>query len=181
MKHSKATKVIKVALPILALAASVRLYLYDYFHTRNSFLVPGVLIACYLVIIVLYGIETLMEVDLFTAKQREKASLEAEAQPVVAPELDKVKGNWYKKELVRRRLVREYVESHSSDSDKYRQKQANIDSLGKWTMVAVTCSMILTVPLWLICAAKLIWLVLLYVPFFLICPASFKRHKVESL
>lgn len=31
------------------------------------------------------------------------------AEEVVEPELEKVKGNWLKKEMIKRRLVREYV------------------------------------------------------------------------
>ena len=32
-----------------------------------------------------------------------------QAEEAVAPELEKVKGNWLKKEMIKRRLVREYV------------------------------------------------------------------------
>ena len=35
--------------------------------------------------------------------------LKKQAEEAVAPELEKVKGNWLKKEMIKRRLVREYV------------------------------------------------------------------------
>ena len=44
-------------------------------------------------------------------KQKEEhlCLLKKQAEEAVAPELEKVKGNWLKKEMIKRRLVREYV------------------------------------------------------------------------
>ena len=62
-----------------------------------------------------------------------------EAIEAVAPELEKVKGNSLKKELVKRRMVREYLEKNTDyytkvdDNDAIRKVQDWISSVG-WSI-----------------------------------------------
>ena len=62
--------------------------------------------------------------------------LKKQAEEAVAPELEKVKGNWLKKDMVKRRMVREYLEKNTDyyanvdGIDTVRKIQDWIDSVG---------------------------------------------------
>lgn len=52
-----------------------------------------------------------------------------EAEEAVAPELEKVKGNSLKKEMIKRRLVREYIERNSDDCS---EENIAIENIKGW-------------------------------------------------
>ena len=52
-----------------------------------------------------------------------------QAEEAVAPELEKVKGNWLKKEMTKRRLVREYIERNSDDCS---EENIAIENIKGW-------------------------------------------------
>ena len=72
-------------------------------------------------------------------REEHRILLKAQAEEAVAPELEKVKGNSLKKELVKRRMVREYLEKNTDyyakvdDNDAIRKMQNWISSVG-WSI-----------------------------------------------
>lgn len=71
--------------------------------------------------------------------EEHRNQLKVQAEEAVAPELEKVKGNSLKKELVKRRMVREYLEKNTDyyakvdDNDAIRNVQDWITSVG-WSI-----------------------------------------------
>lgn len=71
--------------------------------------------------------------------EEHRNQLKMVAEEAVAPELEKVKGNRFKKELVKRRMVREYLEKNTDyyakvdDNDAIRKVQDWISSVG-WSI-----------------------------------------------
>ncbi len=172
MKKIKIQKALMASLIILAVVASISAYTCLPVSSFSHILIFSAVI--YGIGLVLFVVEMMISANWSKAKERKRSRLETEAQPVVALELEKVSGNWYKKELVKRRLVREYVESHwHSLPDK------NTDNLTNWSLTVMLCSIILALPITALMAIKLAWLLILLVPMIPICPASFKaafRH-----
>lgn len=79
-------------------------------------------------------------------KQKEEhlCLLKKQAEEAVAPELEKVKGNSLKKEMIKRRLVREYIERNSDDCSEENIAIGNIKdwlSSLKWSFGIIIATM----------------------------------------
>ncbi len=173
MKNIKIQKVLRVSMVIITVVVMFYLGIHSDFSTKQLFwgsTIFGV------VGLALFAVSWVKSENRYWAKERKKSRLEAEAQPIVAPELEKISGNWYKKELVKRRLVREYVESHWVDSQDEKP-----DNLSAWGEAFVLCSVIVILPILAAIAITLLLLVLLFIPIIPICPATFKaaRHPAH--
>lgn len=56
--------------------------------------------------------------------------LKAQAEEAIAPELEKVKGNWLKKDMIKRRLLREYINKKASDD--YSDENKAVENIKGW-------------------------------------------------
>ncbi len=140
MKKIKIQKVLMASLIIMTVAAAVFAYTCLPVSSVSLILIFSAVI--YGIGLAMFVVEMVISAKCSKAKERKRSRLETEAQPVVALELEKVSGNWYKKELIKRRLVREYVESHwHSSPDK------NTDNLTNWSLTVMLCSIILALPI----------------------------------
>ena len=71
-----------------------------------------------------------------------------EAEEAVAPELEKVKGNSLKKEMIKRRLVREYIERNSDDCS---EENIAIENIKDWLSSLIwSLGIIIAMPMLLI-------------------------------
>ena len=105
-------KFIRIALPCVCIAFMVWFLLFDgnkYLGWNGLIGVVGIGAVCIVVLCV--------KLHKLQQKQKEEhlCLLKKQAEEAVAPELEKVKGNSLKKEMIKRRLVREYIERNSDD------------------------------------------------------------------
>ena len=129
-------KFIRIALPCVCFAVMVWYLFFDGIDYLNwKWLVGGVAgigAVCYI------GLYVKQHKMLGKREAQRKKQME-EAIEAVAPELEKVKGNSLKKELVKRRMVREYLEKNTDyyakvdDNDAIRKVQNWISSVG-WSI-----------------------------------------------
>ena len=119
-------KFIRIALPCVCIAFMVWFLLFDgskYLGWNGLIGVVGIGAVC---IVVLY-------VKLHKLQQKQKEEhlclLKKQAEEAVAPELEKVKGNSLKKEMIKRRLVREYIERNSDDCS---EENIAIENIKGW-------------------------------------------------
>ena len=129
-------KFIRIALPCVCFAVMVWYLFFDGIDYLNwKWLVGGVVgigAVCYI------GLYVKQHKMLGKREAQRKKQME-EAIEAVAPELEKVKGNRFKKELVKRRMVREYLEKNTDyyakvdDNDAIRKVQNWISSVG-WSI-----------------------------------------------
>lgn len=70
-----------------------------------------------------------------------------QAEEAVAPELEKVKGNSLKKDMIKRRLVREYLEKHTDYCDDSIRNVQCWGSSVKWSLF-VLCSPLMPIIFW---------------------------------
>ncbi len=106
-------------------------------------------------------------------KRREKcanlskanSALSQQAEQAVLPELEKVKGNYLKKRLVKRRLVREYMESHGGAKAELQEERDALDVF--FTPLGCTLILILSPCAFFVVKLFVSFIVLpaLYVPF----------------
>ena len=68
-------------------------------------------------------------VKLHKLQKQKEGLLKKQAEEAVAPELKKVKGNSLKKEMIKRRLVREYIERNSDDCS---EENIAIENIKGW-------------------------------------------------
>ena len=128
-------KFIRIALPCVCFAVIIWLCCFNgfqYIHWKWLILAAGIGGIC---IAALY---VKLHKMLGKSEERRKKQME-EAIEAVAPEVEKVKGNMFKKELVKRRMVREYLEKNTDyyakvdDNDAIRKVQDWISSVG-WSI-----------------------------------------------
>ena len=128
-------KFIRIALPCVCFAVIIWLCCFNgfqYIHWKWLILAAGIGGIC---IAALY---VKLHKMLGKSEERRKKQME-EAIEAVAPELEKVKGSRFKKELVKRRMVREYLEKNTDyyakvdDNDAIRKVQDWISSVG-WSI-----------------------------------------------
>ena len=119
-------KFIRIALPCVCIAFMVWFLLFNgskYLGWNGLIGVVGIGAVC---IVVLY-------VKLHKLQQKQKEEhlclLKKQAEEAVAPELEKVKGNSLKKEMIKRRLVREYIERNSDDCS---EENIAIENIKGW-------------------------------------------------
>ena len=128
-------KFIRIALPCVCFAVIIWWCCFNgfqYIHWKWLILAAGIDGIC---IAALY---VKLHKMLGKSEERRKKQME-EAIEAVAPEVEKVKGNRLKKELVKRRMVREYLEKNTDyyakvdDNDAIRKVQDWISSVG-WSI-----------------------------------------------
>ena len=119
-------KFIRIALPCVCFAVMVWFLLFDginYLGWNGLIGVVGIGAVCFAVLCV--------KLHKLQQKQKEEhlCLLKKQAEEAVAPELEKVKGNSLKKEMTKRRLVREYIERNSDDCS---EENIAIENIKGW-------------------------------------------------
>lgn len=121
-------KFIRIALPWICIAVMVWCLFFDginYLDWTWLVGVAGIGVVCYIGLYVkLHKLQQKQEEHLCLLKKQAE-----EAEEAVAPELEKVKGNWLKKEMIKRRLVREYIERNSDDCS---EENIAIENIKGW-------------------------------------------------
>lgn len=135
-------KFIRIALPCVCFAIIIWWCCFNgfqYIHWKWLILAAGIGAVCY---IGLYVKLHKLQKQLQKQKEEHLCLLKKQAkqaEEAVAPELEKVKGNWLKKEMIKRRMVREYLEKNTDyyakvdDNDAIRKMQNWISSVG-WSI-----------------------------------------------
>lgn len=118
-------KFIRIALPWVCLAVMIWYCCggSDYLDWKWLVGVVGIGAVC---IAVLYVKLHKLQKQLQKQKEEHLCLLKKQAEEAVVPELEKVKGNSLKKEMVKRRLVREYIKKNSDDCSKEKIAIGNI-------------------------------------------------------
>ena len=125
-------KIIRIALPWICIAVMVWCLFFDginYLDWTWLVGVAGIGAVCY---IGLYVKLHKLQKQLQKQKEEHLCLLKKqaeEAEEAVAPELEKVKGNSLKKEMIKRRLVREYIERNSDDCS---EENIAIENIKGW-------------------------------------------------
>lgn len=119
-------KFIRIALPCVCFAVMVWFLLFDginYLGWNGLIGAVGIGAVCFAVLCV--------KLRKLQQKQKEEhlCLLKKQAEEAVAPELEKVKGNSLKKEMIKRRLVREYIERNSDDCS---EENIAIENIKDW-------------------------------------------------
>ena len=102
-------KFIRIALPWVCIAVMVWCLFFDginYLDWTWLVGVAGIGVVCYIGLCVKLH-------KLQKQKEEHLCLLKKQAEEAVAPELEKVKGNWLKKEMIKRRMVKEYLEKNT--------------------------------------------------------------------
>lgn len=87
-------------------------------------------------------------VKLHKLQKQKEGLLKKQAEEAVAPELEKVKGNSLKKEMIKRRLVREYIERNSDDCS---EENIAIENIKDWLSSLIwSLGIIIAMPMLLI-------------------------------
>lgn len=132
-------KFIRIALPCVCFAVFIWWCCFNgfqYIHWKWLIWAAGIGAVCYIGLYVkLYKLQKQLQ------KQKEEhvCLLKKQAEEAVAPELEKVKGNWLKKEMIKRRMVKEYLEKNTDyyanayDNNAIRKVQDWISSVG-WSI-----------------------------------------------
>ena len=118
-------KFIRIALPCVCFAVFIWWCCFNgfqYIHWKWLILAAGIGGIC---IAALY---VKLHKMLGKSEERHKKQME-ESIEAIAPELEKVKGNWLKKEIIKRRLVREYIEKNSDDCS---EENIAIENIKDW-------------------------------------------------
>lgn len=135
-------KFIRIALPCVCFAIIIWWCCFNgfqYIHWKWLILAAGIGAVCY---IGLYVKLHKLQKQLQKQKEEHLCLLKKQAkqaEEAVAPELEKVKGNWLKKEMIKRRMVKEYLEKNTDyyakvdDNDAIRKMQNWISSVG-WSI-----------------------------------------------
>lgn len=119
-------KFIRIALPCVCFAVMVWFLLFNgskYLGWNGLIGVVGIGAVCIVVLCVKF--------HKLQQKQKEEhlCLLKKQAEEAVAPEMEKVKGNSLKKEMIKRRLVREYIERNSDDCS---EENIAIENIKGW-------------------------------------------------
>lgn len=128
-------KFIRIALPCVCFAVFIWWCCFNgfqYIHWKWLIWAAGIGAVCYI------GLYVKLH-KLQKQKEGHLCLLKKQAEEAVAPELEKVKGNWLKKEMIKRRMVKEYLEKNTDyyakvdDNDAIRKVQDWISSVG-WSI-----------------------------------------------
>lgn len=128
-------KFIRIALPCVCFAVIIWCCLFGGFNHIDWKLLLGAAVVGGVCWVVLY----VKQHNMLGKREEHRILLKAQAEEAVAPELEKVKGNSLKKELVKRRMVREYLEKNTDyyakvdDNDAIMKVQDWISSVG-WSI-----------------------------------------------
>lgn len=128
-------KFIRIALPCVCFAVFIWWCCFNgfqYIHWKWLIWAAGIGAVCYI------GLYVKLH-KLQKQKEEHLCLLKKQAEEAVAPELEKVKGNWLKKEMIKRRMVKEYLEKNTDyyanayDNNAIRKVQDWISSVG-WSI-----------------------------------------------
>ena len=128
-------KFIRFALPCVCFAVIIWCCLFGGFNHIDWKLLLGAAVVGGVCWVVLY----VKQHNILGKIEEHRNQLKMVAEEAVAPELEKVKGNRFKKELVKRRMVKEYLEKNTDyytkvdDNDAIRKVQDWISSVG-WSI-----------------------------------------------
>lgn len=145
-------KFIRIALPCVCFAVIIWWCCFNgfqYIHWKWLILAAGIGAVCYI------GLYVKLH-KLQKQKEEHLCLLKKQAEEAVAPELEKVKGNWLKKELVKRRMVKEYLEKNTDyyanayDNNAISKVQDWISSL--WWSLYWLCLPFASIIIWVIVA-----------------------------
>lgn len=145
-------KFIRIALPCVCFAVIIWWCCFNgfqYIHWKWLILAAGIGAVCYI------GLYVKLH-KLQKQKEEHLCLLKKQAEEAVAPEVEKVKGNRLKKELVKRRMVREYLEKNTDyyanayDNNAISKVQDWISSL--WWSLCWLCLPFASIIIWVIVA-----------------------------
>lgn len=139
-------KSIRIALPCVCFAVMVWFLLFNgskYLGWNGLIGVVGIGAVCIVVLCVKLH-------KLQKQKEEHLCLLKKQAEEAVVPELEKVKGNSLKKEMIKRRLVREYIKKNSDDCSEEKIAIGNIKdwlSSLKWSFGIIAMPILLIIPI----------------------------------
>ena len=145
-------KFIRIALPCVCFAVIIWWCCFNgfqYIHWKWLILAAGIGGIC---IAALY---VKLHKMLGKSEERRKKQME-ESIEAIAPELEKIKGNWLKKEMIKRRMVKEYLEKNTDyyanayDNNAISKVQDWISSL--WWSLCWLCLPFASIIIWVIVA-----------------------------
>lgn len=145
-------KFIRIALPCVCFAVIIWWCCFNGFQYINwkwLILAAGIGAVCYI------GLYVKLH-KLQKQKEEHLCLLKKQAEEAVAPELEKVKGNWLKKEMIKRRMVKEYLEKNTNyyanayDNNAISKVQDWISSL--WWSLYLLCLPFASIIIWVIVA-----------------------------
>lgn len=149
-------KFIRIALPCVCFAVIIWCCWgggFDYLDWKWLVGVAGIGVVCYIGLYVKLHklLQKQKEEHLCLLKKQAK-----QAEEAVAPELEKVKGNWLKKDMIKRRMVKEYLEkntdyyANANDNNAISKVQDWISSL--WWSLCWLCLPFASIIIWVIVA-----------------------------
>lgn len=136
-------KFIRIALPLVCFAVIVWCCWgggLDYLDWKWLVVVAGIGAVCLAILFV-------KEHNMLGKREEYYNQLKMQAEEAVAPELEKVKGNSLKKDMIKRRLVREYLEKHTDYCDDSIRNVQCWGSSVKWSLF-VLCSPLMPIIFW---------------------------------
>lgn len=145
-------KFIRIALPWICIAFMVWFLLFDginYLGWNGLIGVVGIGAVCYI------GLYVKLH-KLQKQKEEHLCLLKKQAEEAIAPELEKIKGNWLKKDMIKRRMVKEYLEKNTDyyanayDNNAISKVQDWISSL--WWSLCCLCLPFASIIIWVIVA-----------------------------
>lgn len=145
-------KFIRIALPCVCFAVIIWWCCFNgfqYIHWKWLILAAGIGAVCYI------GLYVKLH-KLQKQKEEHLCLLKKQAEEAVAPELEKVKGNWLKKDMIKRRMVKEYLEKNTDyyanayDNNAISKVQDWISSL--WWSLCCLCLPFASIIIWVIVA-----------------------------
>ena len=145
-------KFIRIALPCVCFAVIIWWCCFNgfqYIHWKWLILAAGIGAVCYI------GLYVKLH-KLQKQKEEHLCLLKKQAEEAVAPELEKVKGNWLKKEMIKRRMVKEYLEKNTDyyanayDNNAISKVQDWISSF--WWSLCWLCLPFASIIIWVLVA-----------------------------
>lgn len=145
-------KFIRIALPCVCFAVIIWWCCFNgfqYIHWKWLILAAGIGAVCYI------GLYVKLH-KLQKQKEEHLCLLKKQAEEAVAPELEKVKGNWLKKDMIKRRMVKEYLEKNTDyyanayDNNAISKVQDWISSF--WWSLCWLCLPFVSIIIWVIVA-----------------------------
>ena len=149
-------KFIRIALPCVCFAVFIWWCCFNgfqYIHWKWLIWAAGIGAVCY---IGLYVKLHKLQKQLQEQKEEHLCLLKKQAEEAVAPELEKVKGNWLKKEMIKRRMVKEDLEKNTDyyanayDNNAISKVQDWISSL--WWSLYLLCLPFASIIIWVLVA-----------------------------
>lgn len=135
-------KFIRIALPLVCFAVIVWCCWgggFDYLDWK-WLVVAGIGAVCLAILF-------MKEHNMLGKREEYYNQLKMQAEEAVAPELEKIKGNSLKKDMIKRRLVREYLEKHTDYCDDSIRNVQCWGSSVKWSLF-VLCSPLMPIIFW---------------------------------